>query len=245
MDADTHSGLLAPSPARWRRVPWTVPPGRRPQFRRVLPYALSVGALVGSIGAAPMVRDTAAVLGAPYVAVDVTMPVLATAYGLAFIVTARTSHRMRSDGYWLRGLTATATARLWFGLAFVIPESLAWGISSWLFPLSGPPTVYKAILWWLPIIPFFVCIFLALSYSNRDIKRKVIAGHAPTYVMSPDGTWWRNADTWMSVNDRVWWNGNAWVRAAAAVPEDALRSPDGNYWWTGSAWCALPPPARR
>ena len=242
MDAETHPGLVAPPGARWRRVPWKVPPGRRPRFWQVLPYALSVGALIGSVGAAPTVRVTATVLGAPYVAVDVAMAVLATAYGLAFIVTARRPHRMQSDG--LLGLTANPAAKLWFGLAFVIPESLAWGSSSWLFPLSGP-NVYQAILWWLPTVPFFVCIFVALNYSNRDVKRTVIAGLAPSYLMSPDGTWWRNADTWMSVADRNWWNGSAWVSAVAAVPEDALRSPDGNYWWTGSAWCAMPPRARR
>ena len=242
MDVETHPGLVAPPGARWRRVPWKVPPGRRPRFWQVLPYALSVGALIGSVGAAPTVRVTATVLGAPYVAVDVAMAVLATVYGLAFIVTARRPHRMKSDG--LLGLTANPAGKLWFGLAFVIPELLAWGISSWLFPLSGPD-VYQAILWWLPTVPFFVCIFVALSYSNRDVKRTVIAGLAPSYLMSPDGTWWRNADTWMSVADRNWWNGSAWVSAVAAVPEEALRSPDGNYWWTGSAWCALPPRARR
>jgi hypothetical protein len=242
MDAETHPGL-APPGARWRRVPWKVPTGRRPRFWPSVPHALVFGALFGSVDAAPMVRVAAAVLGTPYVAVDVTMAVLATAYGLAFIVTARKPHRGQSDGYW-QGITATPAAKIWFGLAFVIPESVAWGISSWLFPGVGP-TVYGAILWGLPAGIFVVCVIVALSYSNRDVKRAILAGLAPSYVMSPDGTWWRKADTWLSVTDRVWWNGNAWVSAVATAPDNALRSPDGNYWWTGSAWCAMPPRARR
>lgn len=242
MDAETHPGLVAPARARWRRVPWTIPKGRRPPFWRGLPYALAIGALFGSVAGAPTVHSTAAVLGATYVAVDVAMAVLATAYGLAFVATARRLHPRQPDGY-LLGITATPAAKLWFGLAFVIPEALAWGVSSWLFPTTGP-TVYGAILWWLPASTFVVCIFIAHAYSNRDVKRTVIAGLAPSYAMSADGTWWRKADTWMSATDRVWWNGNAWVSATAAVPDNALRSPDGNYWWTGSAWCAMPPRAR-
>ena len=221
-----------------------MPPGRRPRFWAGLPYALSLGALFGSVVNAPTVRDAAAVLGAPYVAVDVAMAVLATAYGLAFVVTARRPHPRQPDGSYLLGITATPASRFWFGLSFVIPESLAWGISSWLFPTLGPD-LYQTILWWLPAVTFIVCIFVAYAYSNRDVKRTILAGLAPSYVMSPDGTWWWNADTWMSVTDRVWWNGNAWVSAKAAVPDNALRSPDGNHWWTGGAWCAMPPRARR
>lgn len=242
MDAGTHSGLVTPSPARWRRVPWTVPYGRRPRFFPVLPHALALGALFGSIYSAPTARNAVAVLGAPYVAFDVTTTLLATAYGLAFVVTARRPHPRQPDGY-LLGITATPAAKLWFGLAFVIPESLAWGVNSWLFPTSGPAT-YWAILWWLPAGTFVVCMFVAHAYSNRDVKRVILAGLAPSYAMSPDGSWWLNGDTWASVADRVWWNGNAWVSAAAVVPEDALQSPDGNYWWTGSSWCAMPPRAR-
>jgi hypothetical protein len=243
MDAETHPGLVAPPGARWRRVPWKVPTGRRPRFWPSVPHALAYGALIGSLVSAPTVRVSAAVLGTPYVAVDVTLAVLATAYGLAFIATAGRPHPGRTDAYW-QGLTATRAGSLWFGLAFVIPESVAWGISSWLFPTSSP-TVYQAILWWLPAGIFVVCVVVAHSYSTRDVKRTILAGLAPSYVMSPDGGWWRNGDTWASVADRNWWNGSAWVSAAAAVPEDALRSPDGNYWWTGSAWCAMPRRARR
>jgi hypothetical protein len=243
MEAETHPGLVVPPPTRWRRVPWTVPNGRRPRFWRGLPHALATGGLFGSVAAAPTVGDTAAVLGVPFVAIDVTMAVLVAAYGLAFIVTARRRHLGQSDGYML-AMTATPVAKLWFGLAFVIPESLAWGVSSWLFPTTAS-SVYGAILWWLPAAAFVVCMFVAYAYSNRGVKRMVLAGLAPSYVMSPDGTWWRHADTWMSVTDRVWWDGNAWVSATAAVPDDALRSPDGNYWWTGSGWCAMPPWARR
>ncbi len=243
MDAETHLGLVAPPRARWRRVPWRVPTGRRPRFWPRVPHALAYGVLLASLFEAPAARVTAAVLGTPFVAVDVTLAVLATAYGLAFIVTAGRPHPAQSHVFW-QGLTATPAAKLWLGMAFVIPESLAWGVSSWLFPTTGP-TAYGAILWWLPASTFVVCLFIANAYSNRDVKRTILAGLAPSYVMSPDGTWWRNADTWMSVTDRMWWNGNVWVSATAAVPDNALRSPDGNYWWTGSAWCAMPPRAQR
>ncbi len=243
MDAETHSGLVAPSGARWRRIPWAIPTGRRPRFWRTVATALPFGALWGSIGAAPTVGDTAAVLGTPYVAVDVAMAVLATAYGVAFIVTARRRWPTKPDGFWI-GLIATPAAKIWFGLSFVIPEVLAWGITSWLHPTSLA-TEYLAPLWFLAPVAFLVCTFVAYAYSNRDVKRTIRAGLAPSYLMSPDGIWWRNADAWMSVTDRVWWNGSAWVSATAAVPDNALRSPDGNYWWTGSAWCAMPPRARR
>jgi hypothetical protein len=169
--------------------------------------------------------------------------VLATAYGAAFILTARRPWPTKPEGFW-GGLTATPAAKLWFGLAFALPESFAWGILSWLHPTSTA-TQYLAILWFLAPGTFLVCAFVAHAYSIRDVKRTILAGLAPSYVMSPDGGWWRNGDTWASVTDRIWWNGSAWVNAAAAVPEDALRSPDGNYWWTGTSWCAMPPRTRR
>ena len=106
-----------------------------------------------------MVRDTAAVLGAPYVAVDVTMAVLATAYGFAFIVTARRPHRRQPDGYRLRGhFNPSSQALVWLGLC---DSGIArMGHLCLALPGVEPPRVQGD-----PVVaasrPFFGCIFVA------------------------------------------------------------------------------------
>jgi hypothetical protein len=201
--------------------------------------SISGGQIVGNEGLSTAV----AYLGAAIVAGYVIAGFLAVAYGAALTVMARGRHPKPTSP--VAGFTATPAAKRWYGVAFIIPPALAWGVSFMFHPTSAA-TENLALLWLAAPGTFVVCMLFARAYSNRDVKRAILTGAAPGYVMSPDRGWRRKGDSWASVNDRVWWNGYAWVRAAAEVPDDALRSPDGNYWWTGSFWCPMPPlPKRR
>jgi len=75
-------------------------------------------------------------------------------------------------------------------------------------------------------LPTIGCLLLARVRSNRDVKRTIQAGLAPTYSVSRDSCWW--------------WDGTQWLKTVEAVPDDALRSPDGDDWWTGRTWIAVP-----
>ena len=81
------------------------------------------------------------------------------------------------------------------------------------------------------LLPMLGCLLVARGYSNREVKRTILAGQAAAYWTSPDTL--------------CWWDGTQWVRVSTAAPEGALRSPDGSYWWTGHSWLALPPRLRR
>jgi hypothetical protein len=182
-------------------------------------------------------------LGVPIVASYVVASVVAVAYGVALIVTAR-APQTRLVPWLMAGLVGNRAARVWYGLVYVIPPLIAWGVSFGLRPTAT--TQYRSAFWLAAPLTALGCILCARSSSNLDAKRAVMTGAAPSYELSADGTWWRNGDAWASVIDRVWWNGSGWVETTAEVPADALKSPDGNYWWTGTSWCAMPPiPKRR
>jgi hypothetical protein len=48
------------------------------------------------------------------------------------------------------------------------------------------------------------CMLLARAFSNREVRRAILAGLAPSYQMSPDTTWW--------------WDGARWVGTGAGAP---------------------------
>jgi hypothetical protein len=233
----SHSGLNEPSEARWRRPPWSVPSGRRPSFRRrlrdVLPVGLLWTSVMGSfvlgLNVLPGAEVGAGFPAALYISgviLYIGAAILAPAYGIAIIISARSPHL---KPVWLfPGIAETPTAKVWYGLAFVIPGAIVWGVALAIRPT--PATAYLLALWLLAPVSFAGCLDLARAYSNRSVKRAIIAGLAPSFYISADGRWWWNGDTWLSV--------------AAAVPEGAFRSPDGNYWWAGSFWFPMPPRAR-
>jgi len=242
MDAERDPSTV-PTGSMWRRIPWAVPNGRRLRFWAALPEGLVLGALLLSLAGGQILGYegfpvATAVLGVPIVASYVVAAVVAVAYGIALIVTAHTP-RPRPRPPLMAGLVGNPAARRWYGLSYAIPPLIAWGVSFTLRPTATSENL--TLLWYAAPVTAVACVLLARSAANRDPKRAVLTGRAPSYEMSPDRTWWRKRDTCASINDRVWWNGATWVRATAEVPDDALRSPDGNYWWTGSSWCPMPP----
>lgn len=238
LETFSHSGLKAPSEARWRRPPWSVPGGRIPSLRRrlrdTLPLSVLWLSVIGSFVLWYTVHQPVADFGAGFpaalyisvVILYISAAILAPAYGIAIIMSARGPHL---KPVWLfPGIAETPAAKVWYGLAFVIPGAIGWGLALAIRP--SPATAYLLFLWVLAPISFAGCLDLARAYSNRSVKRAIIGGLAPSFYISADGRWWWNGDTWLSV--------------AAAVPEGALRSPDGNYWWAGSFWFPMPPRAR-
>ena len=247
MDADIQPGLSLGSAMRWRRIPWSVPDGRRVWGWKALPEALLFGALFLSFGGGETFAyegfaTPIAILGIPIFASYVVAAIAVVTYGGYVLATAHVLWA-RPTSALLVGLVGSPAARRWYGAAYVIPPLIAWGGGFAVWHLADAQLA--AIVELAAPAAVVVCILLARGYSNRDVKRAVLAGQAPRFEMSPDGTWWRKGDDWASVNDRVWWNGNAWIGAAADVPDEALRSPDGNYWWTGASWCAMPPIPKR
>ncbi len=248
MEADIHPEPIPSSGTVWRRLPWSVPRGRRPPFWASVPeglwlatawLAITSGQLIGNVGFSTSI----AVLGVGIVGTDVAVTVLAAGYGLALIARAGGSHR-RPRTALMAGLVATPAATRWFGLAFVIPAALSWGIAFTLHPTSTADQSL-ALVWLVAPASYAVLLVLARRTSNGGVKRAVLSGVAPTFVMSRDRGWWLKGDTWVRATESVWWNGQSWVHGSAEVPANALRSPDGNYWWTGSTWCAMPPLERR
>jgi hypothetical protein len=238
LDKRFHSGLKAPSEMRWRRPPWSVPSGRIPSFRRRLMDTLPLSALwlsvmgsfVGGLNVFQPGRDFGSGFPAGALYFSAAIPyisaaMLAPAYGIAIIISARGPHL---KPVWLfPGSTGTPAAKVWYGLAFVIPGAIVWGLALAIRPTPG--TAYLLFLWFSAPISFAGCMDLARIYSNRPVKRAITAGLAPSFYISLDGCWW--------------WNGATWLSATAVTPESALRSPDGNYWWTGNYWVPLPPRA--
>ncbi|MGD0195598.1 MAG: hypothetical protein ABSC35_12135 [Candidatus Dormibacteria bacterium] len=248
MEMEGDPGLVRVPTTSWRRIPWGVPEGRkRLRFWSALPGTLLLACLFLSFSGAQIVgyegfARATAILGVQVVYAYVVAAIAAVAYGLALLATA-VAPRIRLMPRAPAGLTGNTVARIWYGLAYLIPPLIAWGVSFTLRPTET--TGYRSLFWLAAPLIMLTCVLFARSYSNRDAKRAVLAGQAPTYEMSPDGTWWRKSDRWASVSDHVWWNGSAWTLAEAEAPEDAVRTPDGHYWWSGSFWCPMPPLPKR
>jgi hypothetical protein len=149
-------------------------------------------------------------------------------YGLAVIANAgrpRVRLMMRD---W--GLGGSPAAKVWFGLAYVLPLAGSF-VGGWVLRAAGPfsavaPTPLSLLVGLLGLAAFVICLILAHVSSLRAVKNAIHNGRAPSFTVSSDRAWW--------------WDGEAWANVSAAAPESALRSPDTNYWWTGQDWLPLP-----
>jgi hypothetical protein len=144
-------------------------------------------------------------------------------YGVAVLVTSRTGNRLTPLTYF----TATQSARLWFGLAIVLPVLIGIALAALLPPSFGLSALYNPLVFVAPYPIGLGCLLLAYLTSSRPTKAAVVAGTAPSFMTSSDGLWW--------------WDGSRWLPTLGVSPENALRSADGNYWWSGSRWFAMPP----
>ncbi|MGD0448987.1 MAG: hypothetical protein ABSB36_10340 [Candidatus Dormibacteria bacterium] len=154
---------------------------------------------------------------------------LGVGYGLAIIATARLPRVRLLMRDW--GLGGSPAAKVWLGLAYVLPlaGSLVVG---WTLRGAGPLSTFAtsplfSFAGLLGPVAFVICLVLARICALRAVKHAILNGRAPSFTISSDEAWW--------------WDGEAWTNVADAAPESALRSPDTNYWWTGQDWFPLPP----
>jgi hypothetical protein len=130
------------------------------------------------------------------------------------------------------GYGTTPSARVWLGLAMVLPVVFG-GIGAGFFPPAADgPGVWTGFFYFSPGLVGIGCMLVSYVVSMRPIKATIVAGLAPTFVTSSDHLWW--------------WDGREWFGVPSVAPLHALRSPDGNYWWTGDLWYPMPalPPRR-
>ncbi len=227
----------APGAAVWRRPPFAWPAGRGPSSARTLAiigvlflfylYYLAGGALAGG-----MLASWSGIIW-PAALPFLVICAAGVGYGLAVIATAgrpRVTLMLRD---W--GLGGSTAAKVWFGLAYILPlaVSLATG---WVIGPAGPSSAVATppLSWLVELVgpaAFAVCLILARVCSLGPVRRAIVAGQAPSFKVWEDRAWW--------------WDGGAWADWSVAAPESALRSPDGNYWWSGQGWLPLPPRPQR
>ena len=213
--------------AAWRRPPWSAPEGRHPSSGRSLAilgvlFFLYLYSMAGAVALEPGIPWPAAL---PYLVICA----VGVGYGLAVIATAgrpRVRLMMRD---W--GLGGSAAAKVWLGLAYLLPLAGSFA-AGWVLSPAGsfsavattPPSLLVRLL---GPAAFVLCLILARVSSLRAVKNAIFDGRAPSFTVSSDQAWW--------------WDGQEWTNVADAAPESALRSPDTNYWWTGQDWIPLPP----
>jgi hypothetical protein len=231
----------------WRQPPWKLVSGRRPLGRGspwvpevlpALPFCIYLLPGVASEWLVPSDGEGVWLWLRLFLTISVGAWIAWTVPGgIAVMVTAFTHHRTSlAAGSWWGASSASAA---WYGAALLAGVAtgcgwLAWGMA------QGQPSVHPDLMLLNVLIPAAVfgsllpslgCLLVARGYSNREVKRTILAGEAPAFWISPDTL--------------CWWDGAQWVRVSAAAPDGALRSPDGSYWWTGHSWLALPPRPRR
>jgi hypothetical protein len=210
----------------WTRSPWRAPPGRRPTVPRLLLSAVPVGLVASAWNAWPLLAGSP---GEPLAwrIIPLVLSGIALVYGVALVSTSRRL-RMPLRPVWQGAGTDSAAIAL-YGLAFI--ASIAVGYARGLIanPASAVPA--EMMLWCAAPVVFCVFSGISVTLGQRGVKRLIVSGRAPSYVMSQDGQSWLDGDDWTSVY--------------LAAPRDAVRSPDGNYWWTGRWWAALPSRPRR
>jgi len=228
----TVAGSDFPRPAAraaaWRRPRLVIPAWRRPSSGRgfamlgVLLFFYVYSVAEGALTWVP---------GMPWPA-DLPFLVICAGgvgYGLAVIATAgrpRVRLMMRD---W--GLSHSPAAKVWFGLAYVLPLTGSF-VAGWVLRAAGPSsalatTPLSTLVGLLGPAAFVVCLILARVCSLRPLKRAILDGRAPTFKVSSDVAWW--------------WDGDAWASVFVSAPQSAQRSPDDNYWWAGQGWLPLPP----
>ncbi len=222
---------LPPSTGRaavWCRPPRSAPEGRRPSSGRslailgVLAFFYVYAVAGGTLASVPGIPWPARL---PYLVICA----VGVGYGLAIIATAgRPRVRLMMRDWGLGGRPA---AKVWLGLAYVLPLAASL-VAGWTLRAAGPfPTVATTPL--APLVgllgpaAFVICLMLARVSSLRAVKKAIVNGRAPSFTVSSDRAWW--------------WDGEAWANVSAAAPESAVRSPDTNHWWTGRDWLPLPP----
>jgi hypothetical protein len=129
------------------------------------------------------------------------------------------------------GLGRSPAARVWLGLAYVLPLAGSF-VAGWVLRAAGPSSAVAtaplpSFVGLVGPAAFVICLILARTSSLRAVRNVILNGRTPSFRVSSDRIWW--------------WDGEAWANVSAAVPESALRSPDTNYWWTGHDWLPLPP----
>jgi hypothetical protein len=129
------------------------------------------------------------------------------------------------------GLGGSPAAKVWLGLAYVLPLAGSL-VANWTLRGTGPISTFAtsplfSLAGLLGPVAFVICLVLARVCSLRAVKHAILTGRAPCFTISSDQAWW--------------WDGEVWTNVADTAPEWALRSPDTNYWWTGQDWCPLPP----
>lgn len=225
------------SPATaWRRPPLSVPEGRRPSFSQSVRIGLGAGAFIFALNGTgtlfPMV-SAAPSDALPFIIPTVAATVAAALFWVAYAImlTASALKGRRPSGPAALGLDGNPAATVWFALGVLAPLLIGYPFS-WLYRPSAASSLVAAMEYFGPFLIAVVCFSIAFALRNRDIKRAVLAGLAPTFLTSPDRRWW--------------WDGSQWVGVSAVDPPQALHSPDGNYWWSGEAWLPLPrrPPKR-
>jgi hypothetical protein len=222
---------LPPSTARaavWCRPPRSAPEGRSPSSARslailgVLAFFYVYAVAGGTLASVPGIPLPA---GLPYLVICA----VGVGYGLAVMASAgrpRVRLMMRD---W--GLGGSPAAKVWLGLAYVLPLAGSF-VASWVLRTAGPfsavaTTPLSLLVGMLGPAAFVICVILARVSSLRAVKDAILDGRAPSFTVSSDRAWW--------------WDGEAWTNVSAAAPESALRSPDTNYWWMGRDWVPLPP----
>jgi hypothetical protein len=153
----------------------------------------------------------------------------AFAYGVALLATSRRGTRRVPSPV---GYGTTPSARVWLGLAIVLPVVLGTIGAAFFPPAADGPGAWTGFFYFSPSLVGIGCVLVSYVVSMRPIKATIVAGLAPTFVTSPDHLWW--------------WDGSQWFGVPSVAPLHALRSADGNYWWTGDHWYPMPalPPRR-
>lgn len=228
----TVVGAGLPRPAAgapaWCRPPLAVPAWRRPGSWRgfamlgvlLFFYVYSVaGGTLTSVPGMPWPADL------PYLVICAG----GAGYGLAVIATAgRTGVRLMMRDW---GLGGSPAAKVWFGLAYVLPLAGSF-VAGWVLRVAGPSSTVatmplSTLVGLLGPAAFVICLILARVCSLRPVKRAILDGRAPSFSISGDRAWW--------------WDGDAWASVFVSAPQSAQRSPDDNYWWAGQGWLPLPP----
>ena len=109
-------------------------------------------------------------IGTGMVDISIGIGILAVAYGVIVIVTAW-GPRLKPDaiGY---AIVATPIAKLWYGLAFVVPIAVTWGEAFLFNPRSLANSPYWDVVYFSGPASLAACILLARVSSVRPLSER-------------------------------------------------------------------------